>query len=225
MSFSPQTTKVLNIVTYVLVALVTIGAIVGVIYGWVTHEEPGLVGACWEGDRVHRYEVDGADDCEPLLWPAGAFPLLVGVRSDNPHPPADPERAVRRVVERINDRLDFEALRLDTSDEGLCLDHHAVCVEAEVPHERGFMDEHGDARHQRTPVGMRCTARTSNTGTAELFGLVLEHELGHCLGLAHDNYDQSIMRASQYPTPDRVIPPWITDHDRGLLRTRYHGAP
>jgi hypothetical protein len=192
-----------------------------IVYGVLNHQEPGLLGACWEDDEVVRYEEDGARECPEARWNPGLFPLLVAVISDNPHPPADPEETVRFVIDKINTRLGFEALRADFSD-GMCLDQHAICIQAEVPHEAGWMDANGDAHFWRSSMGQYCTVRTSNTGTSELFGLVLEHEIGHCLGLAHDSYENSIMRAVQRETPARVVPPWITDYDRKLLRDLYN---
>jgi len=55
----------------------------------------------------------------------------------------------------------------------------------------------------------------------ELLNLTIHHELGHCLGLAHDDFEQSIMRREQSPTPWGQLPPWISDDDRALVRSLY----
>ena len=51
--------------------------------------------------------------------------------------------------------------------------------------------------------------------------LVLYHEFGHCLGLAHDDYPKSIMYPTMTPIPDGIQPPWFSDYDRRLLRDLY----
>jgi hypothetical protein len=69
----------------------------------------------------------------------------------------------------------------------------------------------------------RCEMQTMNVsgGASDLEWLVVYHGLGHCMGLAHDDYDQSIMRPTQAATLDRQLPPWISDWDRELLRGKY----
>ncbi len=80
----------------------------------------------------------------------------------------------------------------------------------------------GDARFDpATLTGTRCAITTSNTGSDEILGYVLEHELGHCAGLDHDDWDGSIMRRVQRRTEDAEWPPWIDDWDRALLRRTY----
>jgi len=67
-----------------------------------------------------------------------------------------------------------------------------------------------------------CEVTTSNTGTEELLYLVSYHEIGcHCLGLAHDDFDSSICRPVQHPTPAGSFPPSLADSDRELLIKKY----
>ncbi len=191
-------------------------AVVFLILGITTHEEPGLMGACWTGDSVSRYEVNGASECPELTWESA--PLIVAAQTTNPHPPAEPEGATHYVVRKINTRLGFDMLVFES---GGCERDTDICVNVGEAHEVGSMDENGDVTHSRDGDQVRCTARTINTGTSEMLTLVLEHELGHCIGLAHDSYEVSIMRENQEPVPDRSIPPWISDHDRNLLKELY----
>lgn len=202
---------------------VFVTAVVLVIIGVATHEEPGLMGGCWGDRKIHTYEIGGAEKCPPIEWKKSAFPLRTAVRTENPHPPDDPEDAVAAVISKINRRLGFKAFELDRSAQGICYEGHAVCVEIGVAHEPMWMDTAGDASFWTSEdFGMVCEARTSNTGTAEMLHLVLEHELGHCLGLAHDGYRQSIMFGGGLKsTPDGQLPPWISDDDRRLLRSKY----
>ena len=76
--------------------------------------------------------------------------------------------------------------------------------------------------HGSGTVWKRCDVRTLNVaGPDDVEDRVLYHEMGHCLGLAHDDYPLSIMYPKQRATADKTIPPWISDSDRVLLRELY----
>jgi hypothetical protein len=212
--------KTRNIIMITVLSVLFVTALVLVIVGVVTHTEPGLMGYCPD---ERRYEVDGADECPELLWD-GELPLVVTASTANPNV-ADPELATSDAVDRINRRLGFQMF---TFESGGCGEHASICVFTGVAHEPGFMDSAGSASHHITQGVMRCEAQTSNTGTNELFGMALEHEILHCLGLAHDpckgapDPETSIMCAVQRPVPMGVFPPHITDSDRALIRERYN---
>lgn len=201
----------------VLVALF-VTALVLVIVGVTTHTEAGLLG--WCGDDDETYVDTPTDRC-----PAPTFrrvPVSVTAETSNPHPPMDPEQATRAVVDTINTRVGFDLLWYDP-DPGHCMEAHSICVRIGEPRDDDWMDTAGDAQHSWEGMSQNryCTVRTSNTGTSELLLLVLQHEILHCLGLAHDDFETSIMRPVQTPTPDGAFPPRITDHDRELLRQQY----
>lgn len=222
--------KTRNIVFLVMVALVFAGVIASLIFGIATHDEPGLLRMQWLANGEARYaetqdEIDAWDEFPG--WGDYELPLRVGVKSSNPYPPADPVEATRAAVSVINGRLGAEVLRVEPED-NRCTNRHAICVDVGVPHDPGFMDASGDARHEKLPTGMRCTVRTSNTGTASNLHTVLHHELGHCLGLAHDYYEASIMCGENsyngredctLPIQYEGFPPEISDDDRKTLRT------
>ena len=69
----------------------------------------------------------------------------------------------------------------------------------------------------------QCLVTTNNTGTVDMLDLVLQHELGHCLGLAHDDYTESIMYggAGRALRVTSGFPPHISDSDRELLRHQF----
>ena len=119
-----------------------------------------------------------------------------------------------RAIRSTNDRLGFKAYALARSE---C----DVTIVIGVPAERGWQDPGGVASISTREDGVRCSIATSNTGTVEILSLTLRHELGHCLGLAHDDWTGSIMRRVQVSTPDGQIGPWITDSDRALVRATW----
>jgi hypothetical protein len=187
-------TRVANIATVVLLVVLCIAAIAGVIYGVTTHTEPGI-------------------DPRAIAWDRDRFPLAICPDTYVDGDRSEAILATQAALEVTNDRLDFEALALSLGA-GRC----DITVTIGVPAEPGWMDPGGDATWTHGPL---CAIRTSNTGTTEILGLVLQHEIGHCLGLAHDDWEGSIMRRVQTETPDRSFPPRITDTDRETLRALY----
>jgi len=180
----------------IILAVLALAAGILVAVGVATHEEAGLMP-------------------DAPTWPRERFPLAVCPEAylDTSDDLMEAVTAVGEACDATNQRLGFPALEVRTDD---C----DVTVLVGVPSEPG-MEPGGDARFRSGPS---CAIRTANTGTSEILHLVLQHELGHCLGLAHDDFDTSIMRPVQTPTPDRTFPPRITDADRELLRALY-GPP
>lgn len=205
--------------TAIIIGVLCVVGLAGVIYGVATH-----------GER----DADLMEGFEP--WPPETFPLRVCVHSyssergefrvSSNH--EDMEHA-RYVTHEMNDRLDFEAFVIVE-------DIHAprpegvrdcnVILTYGVPHET-VHDPRSDARWTVVDEGGAaefahgyCYVTTTNV-FGEIRTLVVQHELGHCLGLAHDDFETSIMRRSQSETPDRAFPAHITDHDRDLLRRTY----
>lgn len=192
-----------NVIMAVLFAVLTVGTIVGVIYGISTHTEPGFTnrGNSWNHVPLRvscaGFVADRQDDCDLAL----------------------------QATARINERLGFEMFRYLENLDPIVADPNAdvriligtPAIVGDTTHPNGRTELRG-----RGTIYDGCEVRTSNTGTDEMLFLVLYHELGcHCLGLAHDDSEQSICRPVQSHTPDGVIPPWISDFDRELLRGKY----
>jgi hypothetical protein len=188
-----------TLVMWVIFAITLVGAIVGVALGVHFHEEPGL------DPRMPRW----ARDAMPLGLCVATYghewDAETGLAAD-----ADDLDSASYAISVINRRLGFRAYEMTAGDD--C----DVFLDYGVPAEAGWIDPGGNAHYD----GAQCYAETSNVH-GEIEQLVVQHELGHCLGLAHDDFERSIMRPVQRETEPRRLPPWISDDDRALLREMY----
>jgi len=91
-----------------------------------------------------------------------------------------------------------------------------------VPHDVGMRDVNGTCEFDpAVTTGDRCQMATSNTGQDDMTTLAIEHELGHCAGLAHDDWMGSIMYPRVHEIDPMSFPPWLSDHEQSLLRERF----
>lgn len=190
--------KTRNIIMLVAGITIFVAAAVVFIVAMVVADEPGF---------MH----------EDKRWTM--MPLDVGCRGHVPERDSDCEH-VQGAIERINRRLDFEALRYRPSG-------GVINVILGTPAEPSWDEPGGVAElHWEGDRLVSCDVRTINTGSAEILDQTIEHELGHCLGLADDRCNESgpqtsIMCDVQRPVPMGTFPPHITDSDRALLREAY----
>lgn len=192
------------VIVGVAIALaVGVGALI--VYGIATHSEPGL---------------------HPDLprWERSQFPLRIlgsTYSAEGARPMRHRGLVVDSVMRDVNAQLGFEAFTW--ADDGM---NYQVEIVLGVPRDATWADAGGDAIVvSRQGRAERCHVRTSNTGTDAMLGLVLAHELGHCLGLDHDDYDASIMRPVQRQVVDLAALPRFSDFDTGLIRSRYGPRP
>lgn len=184
----------------IFMALVFVPALVVFILGIVTHEEAGFERPETSWDHV------------PLTVSCSSY--TGGVSGCG---------RVERAIDSINRRLGFDMLvfvEANFSDIDVTL-NAPIEVGAE---ERDASGGHFVLRRDMSSTYFTgCTITTMNVPNNVLHSLVIKHELGHCMGLAHDDFAQSIMFKRQ--REPEGFHPWITDWDRRLLRDRYRSQP
>lgn len=180
----------------IIVAVLCVISTIGVFVGRYLHNEPGFMP-------------------DAPLWEPQDFPLSVCAEPYVSGEEAEAVEAVSNAADTINDRLGFEAFRMGRP---VC----DVRVTLGYPSESGWSEPGGNALLTRTTAGISCDVRIINA-VGEVRHLTIQHELGHCLGLADENgaNNVSIMSEPQVPTPLGQFPPRISDSDRNLLRERY----
>lgn len=178
------------------------------IYGIASHEEPGLEPAMMllpDAARSGNLETP-ISICVSSYRGSETFDGL-GLPSD------EALRATSLAVETINDRVGFPLLSSGSIADVRC----QIVVNMGAPPDHPGNENGGWA----TRCADGCCVGIAAPGSDEMTHLVLQHELGHCLGLAHDPFASSIMSPSLEPSPDGAMPPRITDADRDLLREIY----
>lgn len=194
---------------YVIGALVLALAGGGVLYGVLTHEEPGLMKVCWAGGQAHY---DGA--CQELEWKRGKLPIPYYIGFGENH--KDYVGSVVKGAELWNTEIGPVFKQVDKAEDAL------------VKVTWGSIG-----------VGKHCSAgSTSHTGSAEEGATGAEvvlrnpsdvhavyryaaHEFGHVLGLAHDEAPRSIMYPTQPDVTEDMTFVLPSDSDEKLLKEKY----
>ena len=173
-----------------------------VAYGVLTHEEPGFKNPS-------------------MAWDKAKFPLPIAAGTYSSEGDTDLTKehraTLKHSMDSLNRRAGFKVVRWAKEGErGLIRMSLGGPTDETWESPGGHYVLHGNGA---TKEWLSCTVQTANTGTLELLYLVLYHEMGHCLGLDHDDYKASIM----HPTlaMGGTFSPWISDFDKGLLFKTY----
>jgi hypothetical protein len=190
---------------YVLAAVACLLAGGGVLYGVLTHKEPGLMLVCWKGG-IARYD----QNCEELQWKKNQIPLPYYIDFGKDHK-VYTEAVVRAahmwnqeigpVFRRVNEKEDAIVIIMWGSYEG-----GQDCSDGHVKH-------WGYTGPKNVEVGLK------NPSDMHTVFRMAAHEFGHVLGLAHDKH--AIMQQSQEDMPRDLKFTLPSDHDKKLLRELY----
>lgn len=206
-----KTKVMIGVVAGIFVLAITV-LVFALIYG--PGQQTTLLGICIQegwADSTDEVEVDGAQQCSTPDWDTG-FPLTVSYSAY-----ADVGQDVEAAVEAINTAMGQEVLVVG---EGAT----QIEVVTNAPYESGIRGAGGDAAFLMEHGSVtRCVVHTRATGNAGVAHDVLQHELLHCLLLAHDVEDEgSIMHDIQQATWDLRNRKRLRDTDRDALR-QHHG--
>lgn len=199
----------------ILFGVVFAVALGGVLYGVLTHKEPGLLGVCWNGPSVGAYD-DPLKDPHPecttkVQWPKSQMPLTYFVDLDTA--PKDYVKSIHAAAKMWNDEIGPVFVQDDD-------DRADVLVVWGSP--RG--NEGGSTTHSLNDDGtLSATVELVEASDLRAIYRFAAHEFGHVLGLAHDQAPRSIMFPTQPGTTyDKemtfVLP---SDYDKKLLRKLY----
>jgi len=166
----------------------------------------GLIAFCWMDGVASDFTCDRPRE---FSWLRANIPLRVATAEDNP--------LLTEVIAEINSEVGCEIMtippELDPRRE-----HTDVIVIFDAPFTYG---ERGIAYTTFRRAGTRVQAFVTLFAlghSREIMRNALFHELGHALGLAHDDWNGSIMRRAQ---DARVV--GLSPYDRSLLASLYCG--
>lgn len=195
-------------VWYVIGAIVLALASGGVLYGVLTHTEPGLMKVCWKGSQAHY---DG--DCQELKWSKDKLPLPYYIAFDKDHKVYTD--SVVKGADLWNKEIASVFKRVDKEEDALV---HVTWGSVEI----GKHCSAGSTSHGGTESGPE-NAKVVLRNPSDIHAVYrfAAHEFGHVLGLAHDEAPRSIMYPIQPDMTNDMTFVLPSDHDKKLLRGLY----
>jgi hypothetical protein len=204
---------------YFWVALVVVlGCGGSVLYGVLTHKEPGFMGVCWDANGSVASYHDPLKDPHPectteLKWKKEQFPLTYYVAFD-----ADHKTYIDSVVkgaEMWNREIGRELFKRSDKEEGAVIQVTWGSVEP-GSHSGGHTTHTGGPGG---PTGAKLVL--SNPSDVHAVYRYAAHEWGHVLGLAHDDFSKSIMYSKQPDVTEEMTFVLPSDFDKKILKEAY----
>lgn len=222
-----------TIVTIVIAVTIGIISLVGVIWGVVTHTEGGLLTVCWRSGIAYYADTGQVDQGEgrikscptphEIIWDQSQIPLSISMLSSKKTPLKgdSPEvKALSFATRDLNKQLGFNLFEIVP---------YGHASDAELQFGGAFREGGmplGYVSHAIIDGNIRAYShiRSDVLSNSPLTHAVLQHELLHIAGAAHDPMKWSCM----YPyTRDdwqtmRLRTAHVTDHDKKLFNTLYN---
>lgn len=224
--------KPLNIGITIGAAVLAAVAIFLIVWGVTHHTEGEMLEVCWQPDGLAQY-VEGSEDdhgpcegSEQFRWPQEQIPLTLAPVSSEGQPLAADTSQVRvlgQTITDLNRQVGFELFRLGT---GLQPSDAEVRFGGAFPGGAGAdSPPPGYVAHRNGPGAYRghVWIRSDVESSERLLFLVLQHELLHLVGLAHDDFTASIMfplTREEWET-GRMSTAHVTDRDISNLQRLY----
>ncbi len=195
-------------VWFVIGALVLALAAGGVLYGVLTHEEPGLMKVCFRGGQAYY---DG--DCQEVKWRKEQLPIPYYIDFGEHHKVY--VESVVKGAELWNSEIGPVLKRVEEKNDALVIvswgsaDSGTTCAAGTTSHTGDEGGPNGATVVLKEPSDVHAVYRFA------------AHEWGHVLGLAHDEAKRSIMCATQPATTTEMKFVLPSDFDKELLRGLY----
>lgn len=204
-----KTSNILQVVGVSLFSLLIVGMLIWLI---VTHEvrggadESGFVSVCWQSSGMADFRTESCSQPQEITWEN--TPLIVRDISEN-------SQFTEQAINFYNSEVGCSLFQLNNET-----DSWNVLVSRNVPVTVG-VDHFGGATSFRRDTLRRQRAYVdifSSPHNETIMNRVYQHEFGHVLGLAHDEWNGSIMRRAQNGEIESVR---LSDYDSMILRNRY----
>lgn len=201
---------------WVFIGLIVVAG-AGVLYGVLTHKEPGFMGVCWKADgTVDRYhdpvKTPNSDCTTELKWKKDQFPLAYYIAFGKDHQDyidsvvKGAEMWSKEVGRELFKRVDKEAdAKIEVTWGSVSKDNSG-----------GFTTHTGGPGG---PTGAKVVL--SNPSDIHAVYRYAAHEWGHVLGLAHDGATRSIMYPVQPDMTEELTFVLPSDFDKRLLKEAY----
>jgi hypothetical protein len=190
----------------------------GVLYGVLTHEEPGFMGVCWSLDgKVDKYHdplKDPNPECkQELKWKKDQFPLTYHIAFGADH--KDYIDSVVKGASLWNREIGRELFKRVEKESDAVIQVVWGSVQP-GKHTGGYTTHTGGSGG---PTGAKVVL--TNPSDIHAVYRYATHEWGHVLGLAHDEAPRSIMYPVQPDMTKEMT--WVlpSDFDKKTLKAAY----